>query len=312
MDVGFWLLSRYERYAPSFLRQPLLAAGLHFALDYVSAEDLHTNYVDIGPVNKVGAAAATTAAAHPRHTLAAFTLSLSAHPSQAINMLAVFYAHGAASQQFKRHAARVDDYLWVAEDGMKMAGYNGSQSWDTSFAMQALADAGPDLCRRHGDLIARIYAYLDATQIKNDVPHRTRYYRTISKGGWPFSTNDHGWPIADCTAEGMKATLAVKSLAAVGAVDIGEGLSDGFGSVRAGAIAPQRYHDAVEVLLAFHNADGGWATYEEMRGGDWYEYLNPAEVFGDIMVDYSYTELTSATLTGLVAFQRHFPAYKPV
>lgn len=28
------------------------------------------------------------------------------------------------------------------------------------------------------------------------------------------------------------------------------------------------------------------------------------------MIDYTYTELTSATVTGLVAFQRHFPGYK--
>ena len=31
---------------------------------------------------------------------------------------------------------RLFDYLWVAEDGMKMQGYNGSQLWDTSFAVQ--------------------------------------------------------------------------------------------------------------------------------------------------------------------------------
>ena len=35
-----------------------------------------------------------------------------------------------------RHLARVPDYLWVAEDGMKMQGYNGSQLWDTAFAVQ--------------------------------------------------------------------------------------------------------------------------------------------------------------------------------
>lgn len=33
-------------------------------------------------------------------------------------------------------ACRLFDYLWVAEDGMKMQGYNGSQLWDTSFAVQ--------------------------------------------------------------------------------------------------------------------------------------------------------------------------------
>ena len=37
---------------------------------------------------------------------------------------------------------RVQDYLWIAEDGMKMQGYNGSQCWDTSFAIQAFSEAG--------------------------------------------------------------------------------------------------------------------------------------------------------------------------
>ena len=78
--------------------------------------------------------------------------------------------------------------------GMKMQGYNGSQSWDTSFAMQALAAAGPKFAIKHNDTISRIHSYLDATQIKNDVPMRERFYRTISKGGWPFSTNGMGQP----------------------------------------------------------------------------------------------------------------------
>jgi squalene cyclase len=36
---------------------------------------------------------------------------------------------------------------------------------------------------------------------------RQRYYRHVSEGGWPFSTAAHGWPISDCTAEGLKAVL---------------------------------------------------------------------------------------------------------
>ena len=48
---------------------------------------------------------------------------------------------------------RVQDYLWVAEDGMKMQGYNGSQCWDTSFAIQAMGEAGildefPEVCKK--------------------------------------------------------------------------------------------------------------------------------------------------------------------
>lgn len=45
-------------------------------------------------------------------------------------------------ENFQRHLQRVDDYLWVAEDGMKMQGYNGSQNWDTSFAIQVRYNRG--------------------------------------------------------------------------------------------------------------------------------------------------------------------------
>lgn len=41
-----------------------------------------------------------------------------------------------------RHLPRVYDYLWLAEDGMKMQGYNGSQLWDTSFAVQVRRGLG--------------------------------------------------------------------------------------------------------------------------------------------------------------------------
>lgn len=50
--------------------------------------------------------------------------------------------HNPDSPEFKKHCARVPDYLWVAEDGMKMQGYNGSQLWDTAFAVQAIASTG--------------------------------------------------------------------------------------------------------------------------------------------------------------------------
>jgi cycloartenol synthase len=40
------------------------------------------------------------------------------------------------------------------------------------------------------------YHYLDITQVRHDVPDLKKYYRHISKGAWPFSTRDHGWPIS--------------------------------------------------------------------------------------------------------------------
>lgn len=38
------------------------------------------------------------------------------------------------------------------------------------------------------------------------------FYRHISKGAWPFSTQDHGWPISDCTSEGFKAALGIAAV----------------------------------------------------------------------------------------------------
>lgn len=84
--------------------------GLAFAEDYIQAEDLQTNYICIGPVNKA------------MHLLCAW---LSAGGDVSTKASEVARRH----PSFRRHVARVSDYLWVAEDGLKMQGYNGSQCW---------------------------------------------------------------------------------------------------------------------------------------------------------------------------------------
>ena len=66
----------------------------------------------------------------------------------------------------------------------------------------------------------------------------------------------------------------------------------------------------MNVILELHNADGGWATYENNRGYRWYEMLNPSEVFGDIMIDYSYVECTSACITALRSFHKNHPSHR--
>ena len=115
LQVAQDFLALYERALPWL---PWLAGvrqrALRFVIRYIHAEDKQTNYVDIGPVNK------------------------------ALNMLSVFVDAGcsADTEAFQRHIARVDDYIWVAEDGVKMQGYNGSQCWDTSFTVRAMVEGG--------------------------------------------------------------------------------------------------------------------------------------------------------------------------
>ena len=73
----------------------------------------------------------------------------------------------------------------------------------------------------------------------------------MSKGGWPFSTSAHGWPISDCTAEGLKSVLALRSLECLK-------------GDAAHPISFQRLCDAADVVLALQNADGGFQGRERV------------------------------------------------
>jgi squalene/oxidosqualene cyclase-like protein len=115
------------------LRRCLRNRGLEFALEYIHAEDVQTNFINIGPVNKI------------------------------LNMISVFDASGSGSQRFQNHVARISDYLWVAEDGMKMQGYNGSQCWDTSFFAQSVCEGA--LAEKFPKMSQKIYSFLRNTQI---------------------------------------------------------------------------------------------------------------------------------------------------
>jgi squalene/oxidosqualene cyclase-like protein len=207
---------------------------------------------------------------------------------------------------------RIPDYLWVAEDGMKMQGYNGSQCWDTSFAIQAMWEAG--LLDEFPEVSSKVWRFLERTQIlstktSQSTPaylyespeNREKYYRHVSEGGWPFSTAAHGWPISDCTGEGLKASLCLLHFSST--------VQSGIKADELLPISQGRLHNAVNVLLAYQSEDGGFPTYENNRGFGWYEQLNPSEVFGDIMVDYSYVECSMAALTALADFSEHYPSH---
>lgn len=245
------LLNVYEKYHLKGIR----TKALDFILDYINAEDEQTNYINIGPVNQV------------------------------INSICVWHAYGRDSVQFQKHKERWIDYLWVAEDGMKMQGYNGSQLWDTAFALQAITEGGFD--KVFPQIAARAYDFIDKSQIRREVPNRQKFYRHKQIGGWPFSTVDHGWPITDCTAEGLKTTLIARPYA-----------------------EPDRLYEAVNVILSYQNNDGGCASYENTRGPGWLELLNPSEIFGDIMIDHSYTECTSACVQSLIKFKQYYPEHR--
>jgi squalene/oxidosqualene cyclase-like protein len=236
------------------------ARSLARVLDHIAYEDRVTSFIRIGPVN-----AALNTIVH------------------------VFRAEAGepgAREEVARSFETLDRYLEPGHDGTKMNGYNSCALWDTAFAVQALL-ASP-CAHEHRAAIERAHDYIRDNQVIEDVPERERYYRHASRGGWPFSDRAHGWPITDCTSEGLKCALALERAVAQ-------------------PVPEPLLEDAVRLLLSFQNEDGGWATYELQRGPAWLERLNPSQVFGDIMVDYSYVECTSACVQALVAARARFP-----
>eukprot|EP00741_Cyanophora_paradoxa_P007343 tig00001107_g7103.t1 len=248
----------YEKIYIPWLRR----RALKCCIDHIQSEDRNTKYICIGPVNKT------------------------------MNMLSIFHEFGEC-EALERHRERLADYLWLAEDGMKMQGYNGSQLWDCAFAVQAMITTG--LTAELQETLAKAYMYIDTSQVREDVPEMAKYYRHISNGAWPFSTIDHGWPISDCTAEGLKATLMLHKLPYI---------------KKSRRISDERLFDAVNVILSLQSVDGGWATYEQRRGSYLLELINPSEVFGEIMVDYPCVECTSACVTALSAFMKDYPEHR--
>lgn len=251
---------------PILMRWPgkkLREKALRTVMEHIHYEDENTRYLCIGPVNKV------------------------------LNMLCC-WVEDPNSEAFKLHIPRIYDYLWIAEDGMKMQGYNGSQLWDTAFAVQAIIST--NLSEEYGPTLRKAHMYIKNSQVLEDCPGDLSFwYRHISKGAWPFSTADHGWPISDCTAEGLKASLLLSQMPS---------------EVAGEPVDVQRLYDAVNVILSLQNGDGGFATYELTRSYRWLELINPAETFGDIVIDYPYVECTSAAIQALTSFKKLYSRHR--
>lgn len=215
--------------------------------------------------------------------------------SKVTSMLVRWHRDGPTSATYRAHVSRLPDFLWLGVDGMKMQGTNGSQLWDTAFTVQALLEGGAQFRPEFASCLQRALDYLRTSQIPDNPPDYQKFYRHMCKGGYSFSTRDCGWIVADCTAEALTAVLQLQRAC--------PSLS--------GQLPPERLYDAVAVLLSLRNRDGGFATYENKRGGHLLELLNSSEVFGDIMIDYTYVECTSSVMQALRLFQRAFPDHRP-
>ncbi|KAI9375475.1 terpenoid cyclases/protein prenyltransferase alpha-alpha toroid [Aspergillus egyptiacus] len=210
-----------------------------------------------------------------------------------MNMIVCYIRDGPDAYSVRRHRERLEDFLWVNGEGMLANGTNGVMCWDTAFAIQAAHAAGlaEDPCWK--PMLTRALEFLDAQQIREDCVDAEICYRHRRKGGWTFSNKDQGYPVSDCISEALKAVILLQK-------------TPGYPQL----LDDRRIFDAVDTLLTYQNESGGCASYEPTRGGEYLELFNAAEVFGRIMIEYDYPECTTAVVTAMSLFRKHWPDYR--
>ncbi|KAM0862130.1 hypothetical protein ACQ4PT_045449 [Festuca glaucescens] len=236
--------------------------ALSSLMEYIHFNDETTKYIGICPIDK------------------------------ALNMICC-WVENPNSDEFKQHLPRFYDYFWLAEDGMKAQVYEGCQSWETAFIIQAYCST--DLTNEFGPCIKKAHEFLQNSQVLQEHPSYEKYYRHRSKGSWTLSTADNGWSVSDCTAEALKALL---SLSKISLNLVGQ------------PIKQERLYEAIDCVLSFMNKDGSFSTYERARTSSWLEVLNPSESFRNIVVDYPSVECTSSVIDALMMFRDQHPLYR--
>nr|AUZ98404.1 beta-amyrin synthase [Trachyspermum ammi] len=257
--------SLYILTEPLLTRWPfnkLREKALQTTMNHIHYEDENSRYITIGCVEKV------------------------------LCMLAC-WVEDPNGDYFKKHLARIPDYIWVAEDGMKMQSF-GSQEWDTGFAIQALLAS--NLTEEIGQTLLKGHDFIKKSQVtENPSGEFEGMHRHISKGSWTFSDQDHGWQVSDCTAEGLKCCLLLSRMPTA---TVGSKLED------------SRLFDAVNVLLSLQSKNGGLAAWEPAGSSEWLELLNPTEFFADIVIEHEYVECTSSAIQAMVMFKKSYPGHR--
>ncbi|KAI6920009.1 oxidosqualene-lanosterol cyclase [Hortaea werneckii] len=274
-------------YIPFLRFNWLVEKAERWAWKLIEIEDANSDYANLAPVNG---------------------------PMQ---LLACYIEQGPGAYSVKRHRERMHDFLWVSGNGMMMNGTNGVQTWDTAFAIQAAVEADLAPKPQHHKTLLKALQFLESQQF---VEHPVGYekssaysepptaktgpelgYRHPRRGAWGFSNRTQGYTVSDCTAEALKSSLILQTMA-----DPNRPGKKLFPEV----IPLQRLQWAVDILLTMQNKSGGCSSYEPARGSEQMEYLNAAEVFGRIMVEYDYPECTTACVTGLHLFHELYPNYR--
>ncbi|XP_047249582.1 lupeol synthase isoform X3 [Capsicum annuum] len=236
--------------------------ALNMAMEHIHYEDQNSRYICIGCVEKV-------------------------------LCLMACWVEDSNSEAYKRHLARLPDYYWISEDGLKFQSF-GCQTWDAVFSIQAILSS--DVAEEFGPTLKKANDFLKASQVReNPSGDFRKMYRHISKGGWTFSMQDHGWQVSDCTSEGLKCALLFSQMPS-GLV--GKKLEN------------EHLCDAVNIILSLQSENGGFPAWEPQRAYHWLEKFNPTEFFEDTLIEREYVECTSSAIQALALFKKLHPGHR--
>ncbi|VAI85708.1 unnamed protein product [Triticum turgidum subsp. durum] len=102
-------------------------------MKHIHYEDESTKYIGVCPINK------------------------------ALDMICC-WSEDPNSDALKLHLPRIYDYLWLAEDGMKAQVYDGCQSWELAFIVQAYCST--DLVNEFGPTLRKAHEFIKSSQVK--------------------------------------------------------------------------------------------------------------------------------------------------
>lgn len=214
--------------------------------------------------------------------------------SNVMNAIVVYAEKGKESPEFQRFLDRWPDFTYMTADGMCMNGTNGVQVWDVGFALQYAILIGLGSLPEFKETIVKGYRFLTRSQFVEECVEGS--FRDKRVGGFPFSTQTQGFTVSDCTSEALKAIIMVQN-------------QPGFEFLKA-EFPEERMQKAVDIILGLQNRGsfhfGSFASYEKIKATTLMETLNPAEVFGNIMVEFPYVECTDSSVLGLVHFRKHY------
>nr|XP_043619398.1 dammarenediol II synthase-like [Erigeron canadensis] len=277
--------SKEDLYYPHSTVQDLLWDGLHYLSEPI---------LKYWPFTKLRERGLNRAVELMRYSAQEARYITSGCVEKSLQMMC-WWAENPNGYEFKHHLARVPDFLWLAEDGMTMHSF-GSQLWDCALATQAIIAS--DMVEEYGDSLKKANFYIKESQTKqNPSGNFLKMCRQFTKGSWTFSDQDQSWAVSDCTAEAFKCLLLLSQMPE---------------EISGEKVDNERLYEALDALLYFQSPiSGGFAIWEKPVPKEFlWQWLNPSELFGDIIVEKEHVECTASCIKALLAFKHLHPGHK--